>query len=339
MDHSYFRDRVSAYLDHGLPPLEQKAVGEHLGECEECRKLMAELQRVDRLVETYSQLDGDQYWEKSAQKIEKRLGIAETEVTDVSEKRGWGLGWKWATAAASVAVLVIVGLHQSDILRQKVIVPEAPPTEPTLQQLEPMGDTAQSETDSERQAGTSSPAGLIEEEVRLHEVTVDSTPAGSIGISVPARIMTAKKQEKKGKKDTLSYSRQQQSTAKLDATEEGFAGGEPVSRGDAGQDLGEWRHRKDSLMRLLKTSAKARSFEVTSDSDYQLSQSEGSKRRKVTFEEIETRLLKACYRVALLSKDSTEVKRATEIVERIADDSSSANRRLAAEYLDKLRIQ
>ena len=39
MDHSYFKDRVSAYYDRDLPPYELQALEEHLKECAECRNL------------------------------------------------------------------------------------------------------------------------------------------------------------------------------------------------------------------------------------------------------------------------------------------------------------
>ena len=120
MDHGYFRDRISAYLDGGLPPYEEQAVGEHLQTCEECARLLEELRQVERLVEEHSNLDGDEYWEGLAQKIEGRLGVDEaTPVVDVTPARWRGLWWKVSAVAASVVLLVFIGIHQTEILKQE----------------------------------------------------------------------------------------------------------------------------------------------------------------------------------------------------------------------------
>jgi len=127
MDHSYFKDRISAFKDGGLPPYEQAAIEEHLKECEQCRRALAKLEQLDKLVEEHSQIDGKEYWERLAQKIEHGIGIDATDVTDIRPaKRGYGLRWKWLAAAASVAILTFIGLHQTDILREKGVGSFAP---------------------------------------------------------------------------------------------------------------------------------------------------------------------------------------------------------------------
>ena len=119
MDHSYYRDKISAYVDNELSPQEREVVQQHLDECEECRKLLAELEKLDRLVEQQSQLGGEEYWEQSAQKIEQRLGFtAETKVTDITPSRWKGLVPKLAAVAASIAVLGFIALYERDISRQ-----------------------------------------------------------------------------------------------------------------------------------------------------------------------------------------------------------------------------
>ena len=117
MEHSYFKDRISAFIDGELPPYEEKVVEEHLAECEECRQIRAELEKIDFLVEKHSGLNGDEYWEKSAQKIESRLNLLDATVEDIKPKESKykGLGWKLVTVAASVAVLTFIGLHEKDI--------------------------------------------------------------------------------------------------------------------------------------------------------------------------------------------------------------------------------
>jgi hypothetical protein len=119
MDHSYYRDKISAYVDNELPPQEREIVKQHLKECEECRNLLAELEKLDRFVQQRSQLAGEDYWEQSAQKIEQRLGfIGEAKVTDITPSKWKGLVPKLAAVAASIAVLGFIALYERDILRE-----------------------------------------------------------------------------------------------------------------------------------------------------------------------------------------------------------------------------
>lgn len=117
MNHSYFRDRISAYHDRELTPYEEKAIREHLVECEECRNLLAELEKLDKLVDEHSELEGKDYWEQSAQRIESQLDVESSINKTPATKHTpwWGLGWKITAAAASIAVLTFIGFHHSDI--------------------------------------------------------------------------------------------------------------------------------------------------------------------------------------------------------------------------------
>ncbi|MFH1373264.1 MAG: zf-HC2 domain-containing protein [bacterium] len=118
MDHSYYRDRISAYADGELSPMEKEAVRRHLDECEQCRQLLGEIERLDQLVADKASLPDGDYWEQSAQAIEQRLDtLAETKITDVSRFRWTGMTGKIVAVAASVAVLAFIGLYQSDILK------------------------------------------------------------------------------------------------------------------------------------------------------------------------------------------------------------------------------
>ena len=118
MDHSYYSDRISAYADGELSPMEKEAVRRHLDECEQCRQLLAEIERLDRLVADKASLPDGDYWEQSAQAIERRLdAVAETKITDISRFRRTAMTSKIVAVAASVAVLAFIGLYQTDILK------------------------------------------------------------------------------------------------------------------------------------------------------------------------------------------------------------------------------
>ncbi len=124
MEHSFYRDKLSAFHDGQLTAEEQRMLQEHIDSCPECRKALEEYERLDALIDRHADLDDSDYWEKSARKIEKQLGFeTTTEVTDV--RRSWkGLGWKIAAVAASVAVLTFIGLHQDELYQSAT--PEAP---------------------------------------------------------------------------------------------------------------------------------------------------------------------------------------------------------------------
>ncbi len=169
MDHSYFQDLLSAYLDNELTPEQQEAVRRHLEQCESCRRELQRLRQIDRIVDEHSQLDGDEYWEQSARKIEERLGFAQADVTDIrqSGRRQWsGLGWKIPAIAASVAILAFIGLHQSDIFRGSAIRNES---------VKPMPEVIE-----EKQSDT--PALIVgdREEMQAEIVTLGTSQAKSM---------------------------------------------------------------------------------------------------------------------------------------------------------------
>ena len=104
--------------------MEKEAVRRHLDECEQCRQLLAEIERLDRLVADKASLPDGDYWEQSAQAIERRLDtVVATKITDISRFRWTGMTGKIVAVAASVAVLAFIGLYQTDILRD---VPQTP---------------------------------------------------------------------------------------------------------------------------------------------------------------------------------------------------------------------
>ena len=135
MEHEYIKDILSVYYDQELTPEQTALVAEHLETCSECQAEMEKLDKLQQLVQERSQLSDSDYWEKSAQKIEARLG-AETVVTDLAPEKAKssGLGWKLLGVAASVAFLTWVGVNRDMLLpgdseRQ----PESTPSESVLE--------------------------------------------------------------------------------------------------------------------------------------------------------------------------------------------------------------
>ncbi len=120
MDHSYFRDKVSAYHDRELPAQEQEMLAQHVASCPECQKLLADLERLDQLVANKIELGQSDYWERNAQKIEAKLGFGQETIITPVPKSGWekGMVWKLSAVAASVALLVFIGINKDEILKR-----------------------------------------------------------------------------------------------------------------------------------------------------------------------------------------------------------------------------
>ena len=115
MEHSYFIERLSAFLDGDLPPYEMQVVEEHLQSCEECRAQLEQYRKLNDLVEQKSRLDDADYWEESAKKIEAAIGTTQTEVVELKPSKSSGLFWKISAVAASLAVITFISLHRSEI--------------------------------------------------------------------------------------------------------------------------------------------------------------------------------------------------------------------------------
>ncbi|PWB72688.1 hypothetical protein C3F09_06260 [candidate division GN15 bacterium] len=130
MDHGYFKDRLSALFDNELPPQEKQVVEEHVRDCAECRAELAKLQQLEEAVNRHSQLGDTDYWEKSAQKIEGRLGFQQQTVITPIRHRWYerGLGWKVVAAAASIGVLAYIGINSEKILKRETLEPKPVPT-------------------------------------------------------------------------------------------------------------------------------------------------------------------------------------------------------------------
>lgn len=130
MDHNYYKDRISAYSDNSLPPYEQMAVQEHIESCAECREALEKILKLSAWIEREANLRGDDYFEKQAQKIEARLGLAQTEITSIRKKSWQGLGWKLTSVAATIALVGIVVYLSKDTVLQKSETPKE--TQPTV---------------------------------------------------------------------------------------------------------------------------------------------------------------------------------------------------------------
>ncbi len=119
MNHEYFKDRVSAFHDGELKHEEAQMMTEHLQACDECRRLLADLEKLDQLVSEHSSLSDSDYWERSAQRIDQAVsGTAGSEVIDVRHGSYRGLWWKVGALSVSAAVILFIAIYQGDISKK-----------------------------------------------------------------------------------------------------------------------------------------------------------------------------------------------------------------------------
>lgn len=131
MDHSYYRDKISAYFDGALEAQERELIRRHLEDCEECQSLLERLTRLKEVIDEKSGLGGDEYFENLAQKIESRIATPREKVVDVSHFRWKSYWWKVSAAAASVLLVGTIGYYQfrDDNQLPSKVLKESPKTE------------------------------------------------------------------------------------------------------------------------------------------------------------------------------------------------------------------
>lgn len=356
MDHGYFKDRISAYFDNSLRPEEKVVIEQHLEQCEECRKLLEAFRKLDRLVEEKSSLGEDEYWERSARKIEEMLGFEQaTEVTKIASRRRFGMTWKLVAVAASVVLLTLVSIHRDEIWKEEPI--QRPATMPAV--THPV---------------------VTEEAVGENEITKQEIPAGSLSTpgksivkkppQVPTKGVEAVKEIPDLKTDALQQPLQM---AMPEAAVKGIADSEKMvqkskvepeaslqeGKGDQDKKANEVSEEPYNLskekdqdspieslasLRILKDSLLKQMDSKTSWRDKTgLVQSLSGKSRKDMMErkpaDIENDLIQTCYKIALLTKDDREHQEMLAIIRKTALDNDSPNQEMAKSYLQQLDLQ
>ncbi len=364
MEHSFYKDRLSAYLDNELPSQERELMEQHLAHCEECQELLNRLREFDRFVAEHAELSDSDYWEQSAQKIEQRLE-QESTVTPIAPSSRWlSRLVKIAPIAASVAILAFISLYNKDIsqpeqvLRAPSIPAEkrkAPLPSGKIQEAQfklPEKRPAKGETSSPRakSAGTageatiSPPAGQ-EEAFRMREgmaaadkiaplaeassVDVELEPVeGPEPVPEPAPV-----EVEEIKEVPISKAAQPYETIARRKPLQNLAAGK-VSAGIPESwyrpaSIEKWRHRRDSLQTLLA--------EITSPHKELAS---GKARRLTPLppkEEVQKLLLWTNYRIAETSPDEKERRQAIDYLTRAVTDTTSPWSVLAQQCLEWLK--
>ncbi len=417
MDHSYYKERISAYADNALPPYEQMAVQEHIESCAECREAFEKILKLTAWIDSEANLSGDEYFELQAQKIEARLGLVQTEVTPIGKKTWRGLGWKLTSVAASIALVGIVVYLSKDTVLQKSETPKVSAPAVTeekksdnIQTPENVGlNSIQPETTANRPALKDEMTPAVPEEKSAEGPTqtkkataltedqnyktspqmmapADASPSTvasesdqktkSIQESKPSSRDDVKLESAAGsqvesgsvqalKKRDASWPRPVQRVDDILKSVESvkvLSNGEVFIRGGrAGEAvylvdsvtmpdsmhqspdtskpdaLAYWRDVRDSLEREKRTSG------VVSEVLSQTNQVVKNKRKTMAFAETlpvqRVTLAEAYFRIAKISRDSTEIARVTDSLKSIAADPKSPDHTTAIAYLDSLGVR
>lgn len=372
MDHSYFRDKVSAYHDRELPAQEQEMLAQHVASCPECQKLLSDLERLDQLVAGKIELGQSDYWEQNAQKIEAKLGFGQETIVTPVPKSGWekGMVWKLSAVAASVALLVFIGINKDEILKK---------SEPTV--LQEQTDKVQIKTadtppakDSRltTEADSTAMKGNAQERRELQETSKDNESA--VGETV---LRSKEKQESVVPRDMniAQDSVTQRLPVQPKATVQKLAPPQPETEAlqretapsAAGKvpepiveelktaasseqadeyaaavspELVRWRTVRDSLKGIVDKPAESMMSKygvnsLKSDTKKKTAASLSYKDTK----DAKARYLESCFQVALLTNDPTEYADSRQILETEAKASDSTTAAAAKGYLDRLAAE
>jgi len=143
LDHSYFQQRLSAYVDGELEPSVRAQVKEHLRDCAECRDCLKEIEKLGDFIARESGLAESDYWEQAAQRIERAIAATQPKTVDLqterAQRRASPWWWRAPAIAASVLFLGYITLNESSILRDEVLIPDQPSDTQQIPQFEVIG--------------------------------------------------------------------------------------------------------------------------------------------------------------------------------------------------------
>lgn len=367
MDHSYFKERISGYYDNNLLPYEQQSVEEHLKTCEECQKLLAQFEKLDKLVEEKSQLSDTEYWEKSAQKIENAIGVDDSKVIDVSHKSYKGLFWKISAVAASVAILTFIGINQIDIVpdaemkinqlpevrveKQKDIGSKKVGTKKTKESVETEKDaTSVQPTDNLPEKEKSTPKITSDTVVKKNEIGKGIVEKKSSAIAkspmpIAVQPQTEEIQIKEKSKIELQSEQLEETTAQSisepitisktsKSAQQFFAGRLASTDKESRDNLDYLRKQKDSLRMIYTNYSQSVSKKLKTGRSKSVSETETTNDSLKSV--VEKDLLDIYYKIGLNSDSDIEKSEIIRFFENYINRKESFHNELARKYLGRL---
>ena len=374
MDHAYFKDRLSALFDNELPPQEKQVVEEHVHGCAECQTELAKLQHLEEAVTRHSQLADTEYWEKSARKIEQRLGFEQqTVITPI--RRKWyekGTGWKMVAAAASIAVIAYIGINSDKILKREDLEPKPTMQSPNVTPPEPQREattdslTVQLRKDIELSPKVEEPKQVLDQQTELDSKSKTAAPILKKTPPAPVEQKDVSLADQPVRKDEevnlpppdLKVQSNQYATGRSAAapavlsaetskavpdTEVGKVEEESAETVIAQLDtavtdtmLTFWRKKRDALESVQTTLPGIATFDALKKMAPSSLKATEKAEPKLTRQEVEKQLLEAWFNLAKLTDDPDERSNSIAQIKLVAENPKSPNHDLAARYLRQL---
>ncbi len=350
MDHSYYRDKISAYSDGALEAQERELIRRHLEECADCRNLLDKLNQLSAVIEEKSALKNDEYFENLAKKIERRISTPDEKVVDIRGMRWNSFWWKISAAAATIVLVGTIGFYQyqdgqempGKILENIQVIPES---------VLVNTDSVSANEEAEVQGGRTDTKELVgkvaDEDKALKKKSPAETPdthekdeqqlssaaesQSFIETKAPSVVSAQKSEVMDDKEDKASVTQFYALPDSVAVQIDKFGGGIPQWLFPSNTLL-HWQTQRDSIQNLLaieqdtvQVVAKNELKELASPSVSGVVQSNDSSKNYL-------RLANSWYQISLQTQDSTEKFRAIQFLNwyknRFPADSPMVNQQL-----------
>ncbi len=367
MEHSYYKDKLSAYFDNSLEVQEMELLRRHLESCAECRELLEKLSSLSKKIKELSGLDENEYFDSLAAKIDGKIAGSGKKVVELPHKksRRFGSGWKIGAVAASFMLIATVTYYQwqgHESILDEIIEQSAKPA----MSVEVLKDSVVESKSQPEQAATAAEKADDKAVTTQIKENAKDRPAG-VGESkvkaAPKKIVDAKELQGILKFETSGQSivkpapvlkqaqeKESESLGEIaegifadtineesDSAEEFRLINLPVTRLAAQTEREEvlapsiqyWRDKRDSILQAETEVYKTVSREMFKSALVADSVKSG-------YNSKDSVLALAWYKIGLLTPDSAEKKEAIEFIER-QSMRNRADSALIREYLEKLK--
>lgn len=367
MEHSYYKDKLSAYFDNSLEVQEMELLRRHLESCAECRELLEKLSSLSQKIEELSRLNENEYFDSLAAKIDGKIADSGKKVVELPHKqsRRFGFDWKIGAVAASFMLIATVTYYQwqgHESILDEIIEQSAKPAQPVEVLLD---SVAEPETQPETAIAAEEIAADKAATTQLKEIEKDkpATVRESKVKASPKKIVDARELEGILKFETSGQSivkpapvlkqEQAKENESLGDIAEGYVADKIVIESEAADksqlttapvikvsaqataeelispSIQYWRDKRDSILIVEAEVYKAVSGERFKSALVADSVKSG-------FSSNDSALALAWYNIGLLTVDSTEKKEAIEFLE-AHSKKSRVGSALIKEYLEKLK--
>ncbi len=125
------REQLFSYASHLLEAREEEEIRAHLEECSGCRKVLAEYERLDAVLDEWKPAEPSPWFDARL-----RHALAEQD-SKRSAKPFWGLGWARVLALVSLIAIVVGLLLVDHAQRSGNVQPQMARQAPAVQKVSP----------------------------------------------------------------------------------------------------------------------------------------------------------------------------------------------------------